>query len=997
MILKDFLQNCKKTKVKKKVSKVKGFLGMLTYYHEHLPGLRAVARPLIDLANQGVKVPFKWTEVHQKAYLDLKELVIHHVALYFPDPNGIFSIWVDASDHNYHMVLFNITENGEERVVAHYTGDFKGSRFRWGMYHKELFAVIEAINKYIYYLYGAKEIHLYTDAKSLLYCAESKSDHVITYRLAMQLSGFNIHFHHVKGTDNRADFLSRKWANYLEKKNPAKPKKRQYEEISQIVDRMEIKDYYSPEEVKILLTHNFKTPLEEKYLKECKNKVTDLLKDIKEKTRLVKVGCCDKCTIEIHNIETLSNEFKYQMNTCIPFENQNNRMTVCSICHRELLPSVDKGSPFWSNDVQNIFEMNAVYGEAEFDFIMKMPTDKIFHFKKDFGYSLIPYDNDITLCNAGENIRQFLFPTHTSIQVQNISIPTQLHNSILEQTFDIFSNFPYIDIDTSNKHSKDIFNCVPSCYNDDEIRKMKLSSSSFFHPTIFSPEMNALDSSNQDIDSIITKTDKLKATIFRYGILSVKAFIKAQNEDFQISAIRKRLLSNNAKIRCKAERKYILIEGVICRYFNSPFSQYDKKGKLTNVKDRIFRLYVPALIIPFLLAHEHTYCLSPNYRGGHNPAKIMFSNMQLKYFFPKMEDIIIDYCRSCGICAYVMKDTSKKSLFGKTIPIFGVLQECYMDFAVNMPPSKEGYHHILLIMCAFSRYVVLVPTKTREGSEVLKAFLRSWLPQFGLPCKISADQEKSFHQGEFANYMKALGVELKPHIAYRPMTSGKIESSVYRTKKALSTFAIQMGNRQTWPNYLPLVNQALNNSFHTGIKTSPFHALFCFQKTNHLIDLLRMDPVKQTSDDPDNFIIDRIDRDVMDKYISFNNDKKHAENSKQLNKNASNRDFKVGDKVMRKIFYHSQGPMINRSLCGKFSGPYTVKAVKDFTVTLIDDAEDKNDVSEHTEIVEHKSYCKKFTPKQTDLELPKSTFTEIESLIKKRSHPMTTRSKVVKL
>ena len=158
-----------------------------------------------------------------------------------------------------------------------------------------------------------------------------------------------------------------------------------------------------------------------------------------------------------------------------------------------------------------------------------------------------------------------------------------------------------------------------------------------------------------------------------------------------------------------------------------------------------------------------------------------------------------------------------------------------------------------------------------------------------------------------------------------------------------------------------------------------------------------MDPVKQTSDDPDNFIIDRIDRDVMDKYISFNNDKKHAENSKQLNKNASNRDFKVGDKVMRKIFYHSQGPMINRSLCGKFSGPYTVKAVKDFTVTLIDDAEDKNDVSEHTEIVEHKSYCKKFTPKQTDLELPKSTFTEIESLIKKRSHPMTTRSKVVKL
>ena len=103
-----------------------------------------------------------------------------------------------------------------------------------------------------------------------------------------------------------------------------------------------------------------------------------------------------------------------------------------------------------------------------------------------------------------------------------------------------------------------------------------------------------------------------------------------------------------------------------------------------------------------------------------------------------------------------------------------------------------------------------------------------------------------------------------------------------------------------------------------------------------------MDPVKTVPDEPENFIIDRIDREVMDNYISLNSDKKHLANAKHLNKYTIDRQFKVGDKVMRKVFYHSQGPMINRALCGKFSGPYTVKAVRDFTLILIDDAEDKD-------------------------------------------------------
>ena len=104
-----------------------------------------------------------------------------------------------------------------------------------------------------------------------------------------------------------------------------------------------------------------------------------------------------------------------------------------------------------------------------------------------------------------------------------------------------------------------------------------------------------------------------------------------------------------------------------------------------------------------------------------------------------------------------------------------------------------------------------------------------------------------------------------------------------------------------------------------------------------------------------------------------------------LNKHTIERQFEVGDKVMRKVHTTALAPGVNRTLLGKYKGPYTVKKVNDFSLDLICDETLKS-------CTDHKSYCKKVYPKDEDMDVPDSFMDEIDKLTK-NAHSMTTRSK----
>jgi hypothetical protein len=76
--------------------KLRQFIGMVNYYRDMWVRRSSVLAPLTSMKSENVK--FVWTDVHQKAFEDMKKIVCQEVMLTSPDFSKPFHIYTDASD-----------------------------------------------------------------------------------------------------------------------------------------------------------------------------------------------------------------------------------------------------------------------------------------------------------------------------------------------------------------------------------------------------------------------------------------------------------------------------------------------------------------------------------------------------------------------------------------------------------------------------------------------------------------------------------------------------------------------------------------------------------------------------------------------------------------------------------------------------------------------------------------------------------------------------------
>ena len=74
------------------MKQTRAFCGMVNFLSSFLPNLRRLLIPVYDLQKKSKK--FKWTEEAEKAFNDIKELLISQPVLKAPTPNGLFCLEV---------------------------------------------------------------------------------------------------------------------------------------------------------------------------------------------------------------------------------------------------------------------------------------------------------------------------------------------------------------------------------------------------------------------------------------------------------------------------------------------------------------------------------------------------------------------------------------------------------------------------------------------------------------------------------------------------------------------------------------------------------------------------------------------------------------------------------------------------------------------------------------------------------------------------------------
>ena len=79
----------------KTLKQTRAFCGMVNFLSSFSPDLRRLLIPIYDLQKKSKK--FKWTEEAEKAFNDIKKLLINPPVLKAPTPDGLFHLESNTS------------------------------------------------------------------------------------------------------------------------------------------------------------------------------------------------------------------------------------------------------------------------------------------------------------------------------------------------------------------------------------------------------------------------------------------------------------------------------------------------------------------------------------------------------------------------------------------------------------------------------------------------------------------------------------------------------------------------------------------------------------------------------------------------------------------------------------------------------------------------------------------------------------------------------------
>ncbi|KAL4378379.1 hypothetical protein GQ457_02G014110 [Hibiscus cannabinus] len=181
---------------------VRAFLGITGYYRRFIKGYATIAAPITDLLKRDD--PFQWNVNAHEAFERLKACLCSAPILALPDFDREFVVETDASGVGIGAVL---TQNN--RPLAFYSKKLSPKMQAASTYHREMYAITQAVAKWRQYLLGRRFVIL-TDHKSLCELTQQTIQTPEQQHWLTKLIGYEFEIKYRPGKLNTiADTLSR--------------------------------------------------------------------------------------------------------------------------------------------------------------------------------------------------------------------------------------------------------------------------------------------------------------------------------------------------------------------------------------------------------------------------------------------------------------------------------------------------------------------------------------------------------------------------------------------------------------------------------------------------------------------------------------------------------------------------------------------------------------------------------------------------------------------
>lgn len=204
---KDKLESIKKFRQPSTAEELRSFLGLVTYLGRFIPDLATLSDPLRQIINK--KQPFSWGPENSKQFQEIKSSIVNGRVLGYFNKKDESIVISDASPVGLGAILIQKERTGEERIIMFASKSLSETERRYCQTEKEALAIVWAVERFHYYLYGHK-FTLITDHKPLTFMFKPLSKPCARIeRWVLRLQSYIFNVVYKKGKDNIADTLSR--------------------------------------------------------------------------------------------------------------------------------------------------------------------------------------------------------------------------------------------------------------------------------------------------------------------------------------------------------------------------------------------------------------------------------------------------------------------------------------------------------------------------------------------------------------------------------------------------------------------------------------------------------------------------------------------------------------------------------------------------------------------------------------------------------------------
>lgn len=437
----------------------------------------------------------------------------------------------------------------------------------------------------------------------------------------------------------------------------------------------------------------------------------------------------------------------------------------------------------------------------------------------------------------------------------------------------------------SKKAAKDVItksNVDKECPNVKDILSPNIEISSIFKSTRI-PSSNNDNSDNLDFNNVFD--------------IPIPELIKLQKEDTTLSNLYTKI--DHTELHKYGSSTFKLNKDLLVREW-------------TDESGTVIQIVVPMPLRKKILELAHSLPMA-----GHLGIEKTRHRIRSYYFWPLINQSIIDYVRSCASCQLsAKKKPNEKAKMIRTPTITTPFEKINIDLIGPLPLSLNRNRFALTIIDLATNYPDAYALPNVESETIAKALVQ-YFCRVGLVKEIQSDQGTAFLSALMKQLASILKINLSHSSVYHPQSN-----PVERLNGTLKSMLKRLcdSDSKDWDEYLPLILFGLREVPCESTGFSPFELVYAHNPRGPLKILhdTWLDKPEEESN-----LLEYVSsvKEKLEWSQQFASEMRDASKSKSktwYDKHARDRSFQVGEKVLLLM------PNSTKKFLARWDGPYEV-------------------------------------------------------------------------